>query len=249
MRDFLMLAGGEVVGKVAGFIAFAYLARSLDSRAYGAVELAASVAVFFAVAVQFGIGPVGAREVVRDRARAPVLAAQIPAARFVLLSVAIPTMWVVSIALRQPAETTRLLFLFSISLLAVPWSQGWLLQGLDRTGWVSLGHALRMVSFALGVVIWVKPGDELWKVGIVEIVAMGVMASYFIGMQQRHVTPIRLDFNRTELARLLREAAPIGASRTIAGLNQFLPVALVAMLHGGRELAWFGAANRIVVSL
>ena len=36
-RDFAILAGGQMISKVLGFLAFAWLARALDPVGYGAV--------------------------------------------------------------------------------------------------------------------------------------------------------------------------------------------------------------------
>ena len=57
--DFVFLSGGETIGKVAGFVAFAYLARTLDSDSYGAAELAMAMLAIFGLIVNFGFGPIG----------------------------------------------------------------------------------------------------------------------------------------------------------------------------------------------
>ena len=40
-----------------------------------------------------------------------------------------------------------------LSLLAAPWNQQWLMQGLEMMGWVAIGQMLRTLTFALGVVV------------------------------------------------------------------------------------------------
>ena len=84
LRDFAALAFGEGVSKIAGFAAFAYLARVLAPESYGAVELAAAMALFFALIVDFGFGPIGAREIAHEPHRAPELAGLVPSARLLL---------------------------------------------------------------------------------------------------------------------------------------------------------------------
>ena len=90
--DFILLSGGEGLSKVAGFVAFAYLARTLSSDDYGAIELAASFAVFFSLMVDFGLGTIGARETSQDRDRVSRLATWIPSARLLLALVGLPAM-------------------------------------------------------------------------------------------------------------------------------------------------------------
>jgi O-antigen/teichoic acid export membrane protein len=248
-RDFAALAGGEVVAKIAGFAAFAWLARALAPEAYGAVELAVALSLFFVLVVDWGFGPIGAREIARAPERAPELAALVPAARMLLAALAAPAMVAAALLLGQPSETVQLVALFAAGLLFAPWTQRWLLQGLDMMGWVSAAQALRMGAFALGAVLLVRGSDDLLRVGWLELAASAVMAAYFAAVQAFRIAPLRLSFRREPLGRLAREARAVGASQLVWAVNQYLPTALVAGLLGGAEIAWFGGAHRIVLSL
>lgn len=249
VRDFAALSGGELVSKVAGFLAFAYLARVLEPMAYGAVELAAAMALFFALVVDFGFGPIGAREIAREPGRAEELAARVPAARLLLALLAVPLMGLTGLALGQPAETVALIWLFAGSLLFVPWVQRWLLQGLEMMTWVSGAQALRMIVFAVGVLFLVDGREDLLRVGAIEICAVASMALYFAWVQRSRITPLRLSFQLEGLRSLAKEALPVGAEQLVWALNQYLPTVLVAVLLGGSSLAWFGGAHRLVLSL
>ncbi len=249
LRDLAALSGGELVGKVAGFLAFAYLARTLPPASYGSVELAAALALFFTLVVDFGFGPIGAREVARDPACAAELAARVPAGRLLLAMLAFPLMGGLGHLLGQPPRAVALIWLFAGSLIFAPWIQRWLLQGLDLMGWVSGAQALRMAVFAVGVVAVVRGPDDLLRVGMVEIGAAASMALYFLAVQGARVAPLRLSFELGGLRRLAREALPVGAEQLVWAANQYLPTVLVAALLGGADLAWFGGAHRIVLSL
>ena len=249
LRDLVALSGGELLSKVAGFLAFAYLARTLEPATYGAVEFAVALSVLFALFIDFGFGPVGAREIATNSANIKPYAARIPAARLILTCIAIPLMGGLAIVMGQPYETIQLVWLFSFALIAVPWNQRWLFQGVEMMSWVSIGQIIRMTAFALGVVIWVHGTDDLMIIGVIEIGAAAAMALYFIVVQQLKVTPVRLDFNFIELKRLKLEAFPVGLSRVMWALGLYLPTMLIALLVGGAEIAWFGAAHRIVLSI
>ncbi|MGH0028595.1 MAG: flippase [Myxococcota bacterium] len=249
LRDFLYLTGGEIVGKGVGFVAFAYLARRLEPEAYGAVELAFSLVLLFAFVVEFGTDAIGAREVARDRDSVPRLAAQIPAARLLVALGAIPARGGLALAMGQPPETVRLVWIFSLGLLAIPWKQTWLLQGLEMMGWLSAGGAVRMGVFALGVLLLVRGPEDLHWVAWVEVAAAFVFAGYFLGVQQRRVTPIRLGGTPRELRGLLRQGLPLGLTQAVWSTTQYLPTLLVATFVGGTAIAWFAAAHRIVMSV
>jgi len=249
VRDLAALAGGEGIGKVAGFVAFAWLARALPAESYGAVELAASMTLFFGLVVDLGLGPIGAREIARAPGRAPELAAHIPAARLLLALVALPAMILAAQLLGQPARTLQLVTLFALSLLLAPFSQRWLFQGMDRMLPVSGGQALRMVVFAAGAVLLVRDAGQLMRVGWIEIGAAGVPAAWFLFWQRRLLGRLGLSFRMGALRQLAREALPVGTAQIVWALNQYLPTMLVAGLVGGADIAWFGGAHRIVLSL
>jgi O-antigen/teichoic acid export membrane protein len=248
VRGFFALSGGEVASKLAGLLAFAYLARVLEPEGYGAVEVAVSLGLFFALVVDFGLAPIGAREVARAHARVPDLAAAIPTLRLGLALLAAPTMVGVAVAMGQPARTVGLVALFAVGLLAAPFNQRWLLQGLERMGWAAPGPAIRMGVFALGVVLLVRGPEDLLAVGVAEAGACAALALYYLAVQQRRVTPFRLRLPADGGA-LLRESATVGLGQIVWSLNQYLPMLLVATLVGGAEIGWFGAAHRIALSL
>ena len=181
-RDLLALSGGELASKLIAFAAFAYLARVLQPEAYGSLELAVSLALSFAMLIDFGLSPIGAREVARNPSESARLAARIPTARLVVALLAIPAMGLLVLAMRKPAETVQLVWLFALSLVALPFTQRWLFQGLEKMLWVSAGGVIRMGVFALGVVIWVREPADLVHIGVVEVCSLSAVAC-FAGMR------------------------------------------------------------------
>jgi O-antigen/teichoic acid export membrane protein len=247
--DFVFLSGGETIGKVAGFVAFAYLARTLDSDSYGAAELAMAMLAIFGLIVNFGFGPIGAREVSRNHETAGYWAALISGARLLAVILCIPMMCLIASFMDIPAEHTQLIWIISFALLAMIWNQGWLLQGLERMALVSLNQALRMIVFAIGIFLFVKSDDDLLKVGVVELVAALMMAGFFLILQKRVGVKLGISFNFGEIKQLVKRASSIGFSNTVWALNQYFLIILVAYLVGGAAVAWFAAAHRIVNAL
>ncbi len=248
LLDFILLSGGEGLSKVAGFVAFAYLARTLTSDDYGAVELAASFAVFFSLMVDFGLGTIGARETSQARERVHDFATWIPSARLLLSLIALPVMAVLPILMGQPERTTHLVWLFAVSMLFLTWNQRWLFQGLEQMRVVAGAQLLRMVVFAALVLVAVQSQDDLLTVGIIEATAVGLMAAYFLGHQLKRKIPIRLAWPKAELTKLYKDASSVGLGQMVWAFNQQTPIFIIATFMAS-ELAWFGSANRIFVSL
>jgi O-antigen/teichoic acid export membrane protein len=249
LRNLLSLTTGELTSRLIGFVAFALLARRLEPSAYGAIEFAAALAFFFATFVDFGLESVGARAIARDPDQAARLASQIPAARLIMALLAIPLMGAVAMITGQPEATIHLVWIYSISLLAVPFFQRWLFQGLEMMDWVSIGQVLRSSVFCIALVILVQEPDDLLAAGFAEVVAAFAAMLFYLGVQSRRVASIGLTFSPAAIVALFRQSTPIGLSQIVWAANQYLPTALVAGLAVALELSWFGAAQRIVFSI
>ena len=248
-RDFLVLSSGQAISKVVGFVAFAYLARSLGPASYGVAEYAVGLAVFFTMVVDWGMGPLGVRALAAKPESAASMAAIIPAARLIIACVAIPGLGLFALWSGQPKTTVILVWLYALSLLGVPWNQDWLLQGREMMTAAALAQLVRMCVFAVVVVTLVHGEGDILFVGVAELVAVGVTTAYYLGVQGSQICPVRLKFTIHELKRLVREGFSIGLGNVIWAFVQYAPLFLVANLVGGVALAWFAAAHRVVVSL
>ena len=91
-RDLLVLSGGQFFSKLVGFVAFAYLARTLGPESYGVVEYAVGLTVFFAMLVDWGLGPIGVRELAAKPEKAESISALISGARLMIACIVIPVL-------------------------------------------------------------------------------------------------------------------------------------------------------------
>lgn len=248
--DFAVLSGGQLLSKVAGFAAFAYLARVLGPQSYGSVEYGMGLAAFFAMVVDFGLGPVGVREIATGEEPVDSLAANITLARLGLVLTCIPIMLVAAALSHQSTQARSLVWLYALSLFACPWQLDWLFQAREMMRAAAAGQLIRMGLFASGVLLFVKPGTPVFYVGCVELAAAALTSGYYIAVQHAYVT--RFSFREASLAalkRLVREGLGVGGGQMVSALNVYAPLLLVATLIGGAETGWFGASHRVVASL
>ena len=249
LRDFGALSGGELLAKIAGFVAFAWLARRFPPDAYGQIEVAIQITMMFSLVVDFGLGPIGAREIASDRGRAAGLAAAIPTLRLLLATFAYGLVYVVAGLLDMGSEGRTLVRVTGLALFAGPFVHNWLFQGLGKMLWVAVAQLLRSGAFAALVLLCIGESDGILSVGIFEALSAFVMAIWFVGAQIRIVGSLRLGAPLTELHRLFLQAWPVGLSRTLWAVYQFVPTLLMTAIVGGAEVAWFAAAHRLVTSL
>lgn len=248
-RDLAVLVGGQVVSKLLGFAAFAWLARALDPVGYGAVEYVVGLLMFFAMIVDGGMDVVGTRRATRDPDQLPVLAHQIPALRLMLAVVSVPVMAVAAFATMRETVPAVLILLFAASLLTVPWRQQWLFQTTRRMTTIANAEIIRMVIFAAAVWMLVGSPADIVYVGWAEVAAVTAMTAYYAFVQQKRITPIGLTRRVAGFGGLLREGAAVSSANFVWALAQFAPLFLVANLLGGVETAWFAGAARVTSSI
>jgi O-antigen/teichoic acid export membrane protein len=244
--DFIFLSGGEMIGKVAGLLAFAYLARALNPGAYGSLEAALALLGIFALFVEFGFGATGTREISRDKSRINDYAKKIPGMKFLLALLCIPTMWAIALLMVNSEQSTDLIYVMSFALLAAVWNQSWLFQGLEKMSLVSVNQALKMLFFLLCVIIFVDSSDDLLWVGAIEVGSAALVAIYFLSWQKKERIPIGINLRISQSRRLIESSSAVGFGNMVWALNQYMPTLLVAFLAGGAATAWLGAAHRIV---
>ena len=248
-RDLVALSGGHIASKLVAFVAFAVLARALGPEPYGVVEYLVGLSMLLATLVDGGLGAVGVRRVAHHPDALPRLAAQIPLARLGLALMSMPVMLLVAAPAMAGPEARGLMWLFALSLLAIPWRQDWLLQATHRMGEAAVAQALRMVVFALIAVTLVRSPSDLLSVGWAEIAAVWAASLYCVAVQQARITPWRWRPPRTGFSALLKEGAVVGLGDLVWAANSYAPLLLVTALAVGGEAAWFAAAGRVVASL
>ena len=184
-RDLLVLSGGQFFSKLVGFVAFAYLARTLGPESYGVVEYAVGLTVFFAMLVDWGLGPIGVRELAAKPEKAESIAALISGARLMIACIAIPVLGLAAHWSGQPETAVKLVWLYALTLFAVPWKQDWLLQGREMMNAAAFAELIRTCAFAAAVAILIHSELDILYVGVAEIAAVALMTAYYLRTQDR----------------------------------------------------------------
>ena len=249
LRDLTSLVGGQLAGRLLGFVAFAYLARVLAPEGYGAVEFAAGLAMVAGIFVDAGVGTIGVRRLSRGSQGVERIAGEVLATRLTMAVASAVALALAAWFIVPDPTASRLVALYAVSLLGIPWAQAWLFQGTEQVGYTALVHVVRMATFAAGVVVLVGEAADAVRVGGVEIAAVAVAALVAAALQSRRVAPVRLHFEPRAMLALVRESLPVGLSNVIWAVNQYFPPLLVASLAGLHAAAFFAAAHRLCVSL
>jgi O-antigen/teichoic acid export membrane protein len=255
--NFVLLTAGEMLAKVAAFLAFTRLGRTLGPERYGAIEFAVAMMIFFSLPVSFGLEEYGARELARRRDDADsgarmMLAAEIGVLRLALALVSALALSGTVAAIDRPMEQKLLLAAFGSSLLLLPGLAQWFFQGYDRMGWVSVLSIVRQSVFAMLVLLFFDAGGPLYRVGLFEAAAVAAaIAAGGVGLR-REFRGFRGGWAAMRVANLRRHLAaslPIGLSQITWAFLWYSATLILGFWSTPAAVGDFGVAHRITISL
>jgi O-antigen/teichoic acid export membrane protein len=249
VRDVGWLWIGQGVTKLLAFVAFAFLARRLDSDSYGVVEYVLGLAAFAALVIDGGLGMVGIRRVAQDAAAIRSLPALIGGAQALLVAAVVPAMCAFAFAFAPDARAGGLALIVGCGLLVTPWRQEWVFQATGRIIALVGSQILRSALFALGIVVLVRVGTTPYMVGFAEATAVLGCTLFLAALQARATGKPRLAMDRRALGGLFQEAWPVGAAGVVWACIHLAPLFVVGSLVGMAEAGLFGAALRLTVTL
>jgi PST family polysaccharide transporter len=252
--NYALLIGGEIFAKLAAFLAFTHLGRTLGRERYGSVEFAIALIVFFSLPVSFGLEEYGARELARyggDKNGRMALAVEIAIVRAALALVAAAALGCLVWALARPAEQKMLLMAYGASLLLLPAMPQWFFQGHNEMAWVSVLSVVRQSAFALLVFAFFDAGRPLYRVGFFECgaVAATVAVGYY-GLRRRFAIAVphfRISMRR--LRQHLACAVPIGLSQLTWACLWYSATIILGFWSSPAAVGEFSVAHRISISV
>jgi O-antigen/teichoic acid export membrane protein len=248
--NFSFLVFGETISKILTFAAFALLARSFGPEEFGHLEFVLAVMIFGTLLVDFGANPLGSREVAKAPGRLGEIVASIVGMRVMLSVVTYGLLFGFTlIFLRDKPQLRNLLLLYGLSLFFIPLFLQFVFQGLEKMKWVAIASVIRQVAFASGVFFIVLNVKRLWSAACVEIAAVMGLALYCLYMLKSRIKVAGFKTNVSMIRATFKEALPIGLSDITWAFMWYFATILLGLLTSGREVGWFSAAHRPVMTI
>lgn len=249
--NYLYLAIAETVSKAATLVAFAYMARTIGREGMGAIEFASAAMLCAALAVDMGFGSYGAREIAKHRERTAELTAQVLFVRLIMGVVAFFGMVALAGLAESAVVHARLLMVFGLSLLCLPFLLQWVFQGHEWMGAVAGLNLLRQVIFAVVVFALLRGPEGLLVVAWAEFA--GTLATAILGVwlyRRWFGESIRISISAPR--DVLAHSATIGLSQIFWSIKMFGATVVLGLLVTAdrvSDIAYFGGAMRILVAM
>lgn len=249
--NYLYLAIAEIASKAATLAAFAYMARVIGRDGMGMIEFASAALLCAALAVDMGFGSYGAREIAKRPECTANLTAQILFVRLVLGVAAF--VGLVSLAWLSSGAVVhgRLLVIFGLSLLCLPFLLQWVFQGHEWMGAVAGLNLLRQLIFAIVVFAALRGPESLIVVAWAEFAGTFLTAILGIWLYRRWFGEnIRMVLSAPR--DVLAHSATIGLSQVFWSVKMFGATVVLGLLATSQQVAdvaYFGGAMRILVAM
>ena len=242
------LLAGELVSKGSVVAAFVYLARTLDPAVYGEVEWALSLLMVATLAADAGLSTWAAARVAGAPDDVPSLVARVGGLR---LTLAVPAYLVLAVvAWTYGGSAGPALLVYGLVLFLTPLFLQYLFNGLFQPRWAALGNALRGLTFAVAVLLLVRPGAGPMAVALAELLGAAALALCSLVVLRKVIgLRARLRDAGRGLGVLLGQSWRTGASDVTWGVHWYAGLILLGYLATSTEAAWHSSSLRLVMAL
>ncbi len=246
LKNTVAIASADLVSRLLGFVATAYLARRLGASSFGLISIGFSVLGYVTLFSSPGLHVYGIRLVAASADDERLWTGDVTALRMVLSLTGILLATLLSLALFGATPLWAMLILWSAVSVPLALSLDWYFQGKSDLGPASLGRILIYAAYLAGIFLTVRsPGDEIWTAASY-FVANAAGALYLVVVFVRKAGALELHWKPREWIQLLRESLPLGLSSVLGQTIVNLPVLLLGALLTAADTGFFSAAMKLV---
>ena len=246
LRNFGLGAAGYIVSQFVLFIAFAYLARTLEPAGFGAINFAIAFVTYFTIMATLGLPTLGMREIARSRDETSAITGNIvllqmllAAGAYILLATSLLYMGLSVVLHRLVLLCGLMLFLRAVRL-------DWVFAGLENMGVSALGKIINAaVLVGMAVLLVRTPEDLSWSP--VPFLCGAFAGSGALLVWHLRVYGISWNIPRLELKKLLRASVPLAFSMFMIQLYYNIDSVLLGFIRDYKEVGYYNAAYRIIL--
>jgi O-antigen/teichoic acid export membrane protein len=246
-RNLFALLTADIIRRVLGFLAVAYLARVLGTEAFGIVNIGWTTLAYGIALSAAGLPTFAAKRIAAGTGNG--LLPGVIGSRIVTAAVVFCCTVILAFLLIHDRVTSLLISVMGMSVLAQSLWVDWYFQGRESLAPVAWARTLSSAVYLAVVIVCVKSRlDILWVAGAAvmgDILAADVMARRL----RKEGVAFRIDIRGVTVSTLLRQSIPLSIGAILAYLSiNFAPLAL-GVLRGAADVGIYSAASKLVFFL
>lgn len=246
-RNFLSIIGSDVARRVLGFFTVAFLARTVGTAGFGAINIGFTIFSYALSISSAGLGSMGTRAIARGEDDSMV--SRIVSLRLVSGSIAFIIVTVVAIVFISNSTTVFLVVVFCAALFVHAFFLEWFFQGREEMGIVGFGRALSAAGYLAVVLAFVHSPESIVWVAIASGIGDLLATCTLLIVLRRRNNETRIRFTLVGWKALLRQAFPIGIGGMMANISVNFPLIAIGIILSNSDVGVYSAANKMVVFL
>jgi O-antigen/teichoic acid export membrane protein len=246
LTNFFNLSAGELLSRVATFLAFVHLARVLGTGPFGQISFVTTVVSYLLLGVTQGFDAIGMREVARDRSTLNRYTGNILAVRIVFAAALYVGVWGALAFLQLDPQVRRLLPLFALCLFSSAVSLKWVFQAQEQSVPVAASGMVVQAVFAAGCFLVRNAGEIAW-VPVFRLAGELAAAAGLGLLFRRQGGRLRPVWDPPFWRTLLRDSFPLALTSALGTIQYNFDVLVLAWLTTAATVGLYAAASRVLL--
>ncbi len=246
LKNILAVSLSDILSRLLGFGANAYLARTLGTFGFGAMSVGFSVLSFAAMLSSPGVQVAGTRHVATTGDNVDDYVSNVNSLRTALATGCVLIIGIVSWAFINSPEMALTVFVFSLSAIPVALSLDWYFLGKENL-LASSGSRVVVAGIYLAFILFlVRSEGDIIRTAVAFLVANCLATVWLLVMYSRSGRRFRLAIRLVEWKKLIRHSLPLGISSFLAQTIMNVPVLVVGVIVSSHAAGLFNAAMKLI---
>ena len=232
----------EIVRRILGFFAVAYLARTLGVEGFGMVMIGLTVLSYVSLTGSAGLHVLGTRAIARGTGEVDpgslVGTRLITTGSAILVVVTSSALWI------KPEPLATVIIITVLSGFFHALFLEWYFQGQERLSEVAVARTLGAAIYLSFMLMAVHDAGDLSKAALAAVIGDLASTGYLLIRFRRSEGTLRIRF--AGWTSLVRAAWPFGAGSVLGHLTANFPILAIGFLLGSGEAGVYAGANKLV---
>lgn len=249
IKNFLFLSSSEALSGFLFFIAMIYIARVLGPEAYGKMNVARSLILYFLMFVSAGLDFYGIREGARIPAQIKTLIEKIVTLRLILSVITVGLLLLMLQVFPEDLETRRLLLYYGGMIILTAVSLEWYYQSTERMGLSSAGRAISEIVFILLVLLLIRSPENLIWIPIARVLGTFAQQLFYWLIGIKELGTLHLSGNFDSWTKMLKISLPMGFGFIMVQIYYYLDSIMLKILADYEQVGFYSASYKILTAI
>ncbi|MBI4547240.1 MAG: flippase [Ignavibacteriae bacterium] len=246
-QNFLSIISSDIGRRLLGFLAVTYLARTVGTANFGAINVGFTVLSYALMASSGGLNSFGTRSVAQGAL--PTIVNDILSVRLITSSLSFGIVAFIAFYFVPNKLTATLIVLFNVSLFVQAVLLEWYFQGREEMTMIGFSRVASAVLYLFLLLLVVQSAENLLWVALASVAGDTLAAAILYFTFKRKQSDFHFIFNLSRWKSLFIEAFPIGLGSMMAHFSVNLAPLALGILMTNSDVGIYSAASKLIFFL